>query len=117
MSAQIDAVSWNADDYVQARFPTPAFLQITGGDRHAWTISLTLNNPALGTQTFSAARGNCTFSNISGNFMGTSGQVTFSALTGSRVAGTFTCGQVDRYDDGDGAGSRTITNGAFDVTY
>ena len=115
MSATIDGVSWNADDFIQARFNTPTYLLIDGGDRHAWHISIGLTAPAPGTHVFSIPRGSCTFSSQEGNFTG-GGEITFTTYTDHRVAGTFTC-SADRYDDGKGDNRKEVTNGKFDITF
>jgi hypothetical protein len=120
MSALIDGRSWNADDYVEVRFPFPAnpmFMNVSGGDRHAWNVTFSVNSAVIGTQTFAAARGQCSSSSQSGNFVGTSGQVTFTTLTANRVAGTFSCDVLDRNDSGGGARTRSVTNGAFDIRF
>ena len=112
MSAAIDGVSWNADDFVQVRRDTPTFLSVNGGDHHAWQVTIGVNAPALGTHVLV---GGCTFSSQEGNFSG-GGEIAFTTYTDHRVAGTFTC-TSDRYDDGKGDNRKELTNGRFDITF
>jgi len=112
MSAAIDGVSWNADEFVQVRRASPTFISVNGGDHHAWQVDIGVNSPALGTHVLI---GGCTFSNQEGNFSG-GGEITFTTYTDHRVAGTFTC-TADRYDDGKGDNRKEITNGKFDITF
>jgi len=117
MSARVNGVTWNADESVAARRGPGAFLSVDGGDHHAWSGSFYLNTPLIGTQTFVAGNGACSFSNTTGNFGGNAGSVTITTLDATRVAGTFDCGALERYDNGSGAKTMTVVNGVFDIQF
>jgi hypothetical protein len=129
MSATIDGGAWVADDpyvFVTNSAALPGFFSISGTSTGASALSvlLTLYNIA-GPGSYPLGVGSSVFGGIaaigaaSGGWAtpgtGADGTVTITALSGTRIAGTFSFTATP--STGSAAGDRTVTDGQFDITW
>jgi hypothetical protein len=125
MSASFNGSTWNATT-ISATSPVGngGILGIGAGDATGRGVAFALfasgpgtyNNATSVGMNFIITEPGAQFFQSSASITGTSGTVTLTTLTATRVAGTFQC--VATATSGTGsAGSRNITNGTFDVTF
>jgi hypothetical protein len=124
MSATFNGSSWNAT-VLSATSPVgnSGILGIGANDAAGRGIAFALFASAPGTYNNATSVGmnfiiteGLQFFQSSAAVAGTSGTVTLTSITANRVVGTFQC--VATATPGTGSsGSRTITNGTFDVTF
>ena len=121
MTATVDGVPWFASRFLTVQYqPNVGPFLIMGSDSLGTVISL--STPAYQTGNFSACSGSlaCSFLSLqtsintwsAGLFSGSSGTLFLSVLTTHNTVGTFSFVGVGA----DGT-KKTVTNGAFSITY
>ena len=119
MTATVDGVSWGAIQ-IQA-ISSGNVISLAGSDVELLSIGFTVQNTGPGT--YSIGPGQVTSANLgegsatlwtAGSIQG-SGTVTLSTVTDNLAIGTFEF--VAELSQGSGTQTRTVTNGAFNVTF
>ena len=124
MSAQIDGSTWNAVSAtanLTQTFVGPIF-SVGGGDASGRTIGFAFSPTGTGTYTTNLNPATNFILTVSGQgfssaqgVTGSSGTITLTTYTSNRAIGTFSFVAVAA--SGDAVGSKTVTNGKFDLPF
>ncbi len=126
MSALIDGVAWNATVAIVVLNTSTGgipIISISGGDP-VRSIAFAASPTGIGTFTVASLTMSSNFGLVQGNQRwsasttdaGSNGTVTFTTLTANRAAGTFSFLGIASASSA-ATGTRTITNGVFNVTF